>query len=143
MLIWDEFVNLLGRSKFDVKFVNISSDFHELPNIEESVLGDRKYYSFLQSGVLFLLENEVIDQIIFYATKDEGFSEYKGELPLSIDSSEDEAMQILGHPLDSGGGKIDPLMCHVDRWIRYENEGYTLHLQFNQNDRLSRITLMR
>lgn len=46
MLIWDEFVNLLGRSKFDVKFVNISSDFHELPNIEESVLGDRKYYSF-------------------------------------------------------------------------------------------------
>ncbi|CCF10792.1 filamentous hemagglutinin family outer membrane protein [Pantoea ananatis LMG 5342] len=143
MLIWDEFVNLLGRSKFDVKFVNISSDFHELPNIEESVLGDRKYYSFLQSGVLFLLEGEVIDQITFYTTKDESFSEYKGELPLSTDSSEDEAMQILGHPLDSGGGKIDPLMGHIDRWIRYENEGYTLHLQFNQNDRLSRITLMR
>ncbi|MDJ0035757.1 hypothetical protein QM637_07895 [Pantoea allii] len=143
MLIWDEFVKLLGRSKSDIKFINISSDFHELPNVEESVLGDRKYYSFLKSGVLFLLEDEVIDQITFYATKDEGFSEYKGELPLSIDSSEDEAMQILGHPLDSGGGKIDALMGYIDRWIRYEKEGYTLHLQFNQNDSLSRVTLMR
>jgi len=143
MLIWDEFVKFLGRSKFDIKFVNISSDFHELPNIEGSVLGDRKYYSFLQSGVLFLLEAEVIEQITFYATKDEGFSEYKGELPLSIDSSEDEAMQILGHPLDSGGEEIDALMGYIDRWIRYEKEGYTLHLQFNQNDRLSRVTLMR
>ncbi|WP_191938601.1 hypothetical protein IFU37_007970 [Pantoea agglomerans] len=143
MLMWDEFIKLLGCKKFDDDFINISSDFNELPTIEESVLGDRSYYSFLQSGVLFLLEDKIIDQITFYATKDEGFSEYEGDLPLSIDSSEHKAVQMLGHPLDSGGGKMDALMGYIDRWIRYEKEGYKLHLQFNQNDRLSRVTLMR
>lgn len=143
MLIWNEFIKLLGCSKFDGKFINISSYFNELPQTEESVLGDRNYYSFLQSGVLFLLEDEVVDQITFYAKKDEGFSEYKGELPISIDSSEYEAVQILGQPLASGGGKMDALMGYIDRWIKYEKEGYALHLQFNQNDNLSRVTLMR
>lgn len=143
MLIWNEFIKLLGCSKFDGKFINISSYFNELPKAEESVLGDRNYYSFLQSGVLFLLEDEVVDQITFYAKKDEGFSEYKGELPISIDSSEYEAVQILGQPLASGGGKMDALMGYIDRWIKYEKEEYALHLQFNQNDNLSRVTLMR
>nr|WP_314984263.1 hypothetical protein [uncultured Pantoea sp.] len=143
MLMWDEFINLLGCTRFNGKFINISTDFNELPEIEEGVLGDRSYYSFLQSGVLFLLEDKVIAQITFYAAKDEGFSEYEGGLPLSIDSSEHEAVQMLGHPLDSGGGKMDALMGYIDRWIRYEKEGYTLHLQFNQSDRLSRVTLMR
>ena len=143
MLIWNEFIKLLGCSKLDGKFIEISSDFNELPAIEESVLGDRNYYSFLHSGVSFLLEDEVVDQITFYAKKDEAFFEYKGELPVSIDSSEQEAVQILGWPLSSGGGKTDALMGYIDRWIKYENEEYSLHLQFNQNDNLSRVTIMR
>lgn len=143
MLIWNEFIKLLGCSKLDGKFINISSDFNELPKIEEGALGDRNYYSFLHSGVLFLLENEIVDQIVFYAKQDEGFSEYKGELPVSIDSSEREAVQILGHPSASGGGEMDALMGYIDRWVKYEKEGYALHLQFNQNDNLSRVTLMK
>ncbi|MCJ7926533.1 MAG: hypothetical protein MUW55_11480 [Pantoea vagans] len=143
MLMWDEFIKLLGCTKFYGNFINISTYFNELPKIDEGVLGDRSYYSFIQSGILFLLEDKVIDQITFYAKSDEGFSEYVGDLPLPIDSSEYEAVQMLGHPLVSGGGKMDALMGYIDRWIRYEKEGYTLHLQFNQNDRLSRVTLMR
>ncbi|MBL5966893.1 hypothetical protein [Lelliottia amnigena] len=143
MLIWNEFIKLLGCSKLDGKFIEISSDFNELPAIEESVLGDRNYYSFLHSGVLFLLEDEVVDQITFYAKQGEGFSEYKGELPVSINSSEHEAVQILGHPSASGGGKMDALMGYIDRWIKYEKDGYALHLQFNQNDNLSRVTLIK
>ncbi|MBL5922083.1 hypothetical protein I7V28_13390 [Lelliottia amnigena] len=143
MLIWNEFIKLLGCSKLDGKFIEISSDFNELPAIEESVLGDRNYYSFLHSGVLFLLEDEVVDQITFYAKQGEGFSEYKGELPVSINSSEHEAVQILGHPSASGGGKMDALMGYIDRWIKYEKDGYALRLQFNQNDNLSRVTLIK
>ena len=143
MLIWNEFIKLLGCSKLDGKFINISSIFNELPKIEEGVLGDRSYYSFLHSGALFLLESEVVDQITFYAKQGEGFSEYRGELPVSINSSEHEAVQMLGHPSVSGGGKMDALMGYIDRWIKYEKEGYALHLQFNQNDNLSRITLMK
>lgn len=143
MLIWNDFIKLLGCSKLDSEFINISSYFNELPTIEESVLGDRSYYSFLHSGVLFLLEDEVVDQITFYAKQDEGFSVYKGELPILIDSSEHEAIQILGHPLASGGGKMDSLMGYIGRWIKYEKEGYTLHLQFNYNDNLSKVTIMK
>ena len=143
MLIWNEFIKLLGCSKLDGKFIEISSDFNELPAIEESVLGDRNYYSFLHSGVSFLLEDEVVDQITFYAKQGEGFSEYKGELPVSINSSEHEAVQILGHPSASGGGKMDALTGYIDRWIKYEKDGYALHLQFNQNDNLSRVTLIK
>ena len=143
MLIWDEFIKLLGCSKLDGTFINISSNFNELPKIGEGVLGDRNYYSFLHSGVLFLLEDEVVDQIAFYAKQDEGFSEYKGELPLPINSSEFEVVQILGCPAASGGGKTDALMGYIARWIKYEKEGYALHLLFNQNDNLSRVTLMK
>ena len=143
MLIWNEFIKLLGCSKLDSEFINVSSNFNELPIIEKSILGDRNYYSFLHSGVLFLLEDEVVEQFTFYAKQDEGFSEYKGKLPVSIDSSEHEAVQILGRPLASGGGKMDALMGYIDRWIKYEKEGYFLHLQFNQNDNLSRVTLMK
>ncbi|MFK0591614.1 hypothetical protein ACISSX_26355, partial [Escherichia coli] len=76
MLIWNEFIKLLGCSKLDSEFINVSSNFNELPIIEKSILGDRNYYSFLHSGVLFLLEDEVVEQITFYAKQDEGFSEY-------------------------------------------------------------------
>ncbi|MGJ0193055.1 hypothetical protein ACR6A7_11990 [Pantoea sp. RRHST58] len=143
MLMWNEFIKLLGCSEFDSKFVIIANAFNELPRVEESVLGDRKYYSFLNSGVLFLLENEVVDQIVFYVKRDEGFSQYKGELPVSIDSSECEAIEILGSPLGSGGGKKDSLIGYIDRWIKYVKDEYALHLQFDQNDRLARVTLMR
>lgn len=60
MLIWNEFIKLLGCSIFDNKFINISISFNELPKNDEGVLGDRNYYSFLHSGVLFLLEDEII-----------------------------------------------------------------------------------
>ena len=143
MLVWNEFINVLGCSKLDKKFVNISKKFSELPKIDMGVLGDRDYYSFLRSGVLFLLEDKLVEQITFYIRQDEGFSEYKGELPVSIGSSEHDVVQILGHPSASGGGKMDALMGYIDRWIKYEKEEYALHLQFNKNNNLSRVTLMK
>lgn len=143
MLVWNEFIKLLGCSKLDDKFVNILSSFNQLPKIDRSILGGRDYYSFFYSGVLFLLEDEVVDQIYFYTKQDDGFSVYKGELPVKINSSEHEAIQILGYPSASGGGKMDTLMGYMARWIKYEKEGYTLHLQFNPSDNLSRVTLMK
>lgn len=143
MLMLDRFINLLGRSRLDDDFINVSSDFNELPKIEQGVLGDREYYSFLHSGVVFLLEEGVVEQIVFYVKQDEGFSEYRGELPVSIQSSVCEAVQVLGNPSASGGGKIDALMGYIDHWIKYEKEGYILHLQFNQKGILSRVTLMK
>jgi len=143
MLIWNRFIKLLGCSKADSEFVFFMRKLNELPEVEEDVLGDRSYYSFLNTGILFLLENEILEQVTFYAKQDEGFSEYKGELPVSVNASEHESIQILGNPSVSGGGKVDMLMGYIDRWIKYEKEDYTLHLQFNQNDNLSRVSIMK
>lgn len=143
MLTWDGFVEMLGCSKVNTKFIHLPQEFNELPNLDESVLGDRKYYSFFNSGVLFLLEDDLIDQIIFYVEADEGFSMYRGALPVPSGSSESEVTHLLGMPTFLGGGNTDMLLGYINRWIKYDKKGYFLHLQFNKNNVLCRVTLMR
>ncbi|CAM3590844.1 hypothetical protein RABR111495_01835 [Rahnella bruchi] len=140
MLPWNYFIEILGCSKFDDNFVELSEKFNELPSFDTGVLGDRNYYSFFQAGVLVLLENETVNQISFYIQPDEGFSAYKGALPFK--GLESEIIQLLGEPSASGGGKMDMLLGYINRWIKYEKEGYALHLQFDQNGKLCRASLM-
>ena len=54
MLMWNDFVEMLGCQKMDERFIHLSQEFNELPKRDESVLGDREYYSFIGSGILFL-----------------------------------------------------------------------------------------
>jgi len=142
MLIWNDFIEILGCSKYDEKFINIYNLFNELPVIDEGVLGDRCYYSFLKAGVLFLLENEMVEQVSFYIKSDEGFDVYKGELPIPVGGSESEITKLLGYPSITGGGKSDLLLGYINRWIKYEKDSYALHLQFDQNDLVCRASLM-
>lgn len=140
MLPWNYFIEILGCSKFDDKFVKLSEKFNELPSFDTGVLGDRNYYSFFQTGVLLLLENETVNQISFYIQPDERFSAYKGALPFK--GLESENIQLLGEPSASGGGKMDMLLGYINRWIKYEKEGYALHLQFDKNGKSCRASLM-
>ena len=66
MLAWNNLVEMLGCSKASNEFIYLPQKLNELPVFEEGVLGDRSYYSFFNSGVLFLLEDDVVNQIIFY-----------------------------------------------------------------------------
>lgn len=142
MLSWNSFIQILGCLKTDSSFINLPHIFNELPDFDEGVLGDRNYYSFFNSGVLFLLENERVNQISFYIQEDEGFSIYKGELPVPRNGQESEIIQWLGLPSSSGGGKLDKLIGYINRWIKYEKDSYAFHLQFDQNDLLCRVSLM-
>ncbi|WP_338479155.1 hypothetical protein VRB67_00770 [Pseudomonas trivialis] len=141
MLTWDGFVEVLGCSEADSKFVRLTQTLNELPNFEEGVLGDRRYYSFFSSGILLLLENNRVDQVVFYTRADEGFSIFKGQLPVPPDSSESKVIHLLGTPSSLGGGKLDMLLGYIDRWVKYEMGSYTLHFQFDKKDVLSRLTL--
>jgi len=143
MLTWDSFVKMLGCSRVNAEFIQLSQEFNELPNFEESVLGDRKYYSFLGSGILFLLEDDLVDQIFFYTEADEGFCIYRGELPVPRGCSESEIINLLGEPAYQGGGNADILLGYVNKWMKYERKIFSLHLQFNKNDVLCRVTLMK
>ncbi|MEM6160107.1 hypothetical protein AAH446_06045 [Erwinia sp. P6884] len=143
MLIWNDFIEMLGCSKHDEKFINLSSYFNELPSLDDGMLGDRNYYSFLKSGVLFLLENEVVEQISLYIQPGEGFNVYEGELPIPVDGSESEITKILGCPSTSGGWKIDMPLGYTNRWVKYEKRSYALHLQFSRNNKLCRVTIIK
>jgi len=143
MLTWNSFIDMLGVQKTDTRVVRLSQELNELPDIDESVLGDRTYYSFFRAGILLLIEDEQVDQISFYIEADEGFEKYKGELPFSAGHTESEIVGILGSPSSSGGGKTDTLLGYIDRWVKYDNDKYSLHLQFSQNNILRRATLAR
>lgn len=143
IMSWSELVGALGQTKNDNIFTRLLSKLKELPVYEEGVLGDRSYYSFFRSGILFLIENEKIDQISFYLKSEEGFSRYSGELPVLPAQSKEDVIQQLGPPSASGGGKTDKLLGYINSWIKYERDGYALHLQFDQNDKLSRVTIMQ
>ncbi|MCL2892094.1 MULTISPECIES: hypothetical protein [Pectobacteriaceae] len=143
MLAWNNLVEMLGCSKANNEFIYLPQKLNELPVFEEGVLGDRSYYSFFNSGILFLLEDDLVNQISLYMQADEGFSIYTGELPLPVNGRESEIIRVLGVPSESGGGKMDMLLGYINRWIKYKIENYTLHIQFDQNDKLCRVTLMQ
>ncbi|MGQ8707884.1 hypothetical protein ACUTSW_18120 [Serratia sp. TSA_198.1] len=145
MLGWNEFIKILGCSQLDRSFISLPQVMNELPIVEPDMLGIRHYYSFIHSGVLFLLENEKIDQISFFIEPSENFSKYNGELPVksASDRSENEIIDVLGPPSSSGGGeKADMLLGYMNRWIKYDENEYALHLEFNQSGALSKISLM-
>lgn len=145
MLKWLALIDMLGRSKHERNFILLAQIMNELPVIESDMLGIREYYSFYQSGVLFLVEREQIDQISFYIEPKDGFFQYKGESPIDNPShkSESDVIDLLGEPVFSGGGKHDLLLGYINRWVKYEKNGYNLHIEFNENDLLSKISVMK
>lgn len=140
MLMWNDLIEMLGCSKTSNEFAKLPSKIKVQPLFDEGVLGDRHYYSFFSSGILLLLEDDLINQIVLYMQAEEGFSLYTGELPVPANSLESYIIQLLGVPSATGGGKMDVLMGYLHRWIKYQMETHILHLQFNHNDQLCRVT---
>ena len=99
------------------------------------------YYSFLNAGILILVDDTCVSQISLFIEGSEGFSPYTGKLPFYGDN-ESSIVKELGIPLKSGGGKPDALLGYLNRWVKYELEEGYLHLEFNQNGELSKVTLM-
>ncbi|NTY88840.1 hypothetical protein FCH33_18880 [Serratia fonticola] len=142
MLGWIDFINMLGCSKLDGEIISLSQSLSEMPAVEPDMLGDRTYYSFFQSGILFLLEEGKVSQICFFITPSEGFSKYVGELPISGSATENEIITVLGEPSSTGGGKSDMLLGYIGRWIKYDKDNYALHIEFNQSALLSKVSLL-
>ncbi|WP_232832644.1 hypothetical protein [Photorhabdus sp. CRCIA-P01] len=144
MLKLQEIITLLGCSKLDHRFVLLAQEVNEIPDVSPDILGERIYYSFYNSGILLLLENNILDQITFFIEPSEGFTGYIGELPEGIELKEKESKVIesIGEPTSSGGGKPDMLLGYINRWIKYVRDNYVLHIEFNQNNFISKLSLM-
>lgn len=144
MIKWSNFTSKLGCLREDLFFSSLTVELGEEPTIENDMLGVRTYYSFSGSGILCLFENEVFEQVSFFIQPHGNFSAYKGGLPeyLIKSNEEDSIVKSMGSPSSSGGGKEDMLIGYINRWIKYVNEGYSLHMEFNKNKVLRKITFM-
>ncbi|MDE9460197.1 hypothetical protein KKJ03_01975 [Xenorhabdus bovienii] len=135
---------MLGGSKLDRRFVLLAQKVNEVPDVSPDILGEMIYYSFYQSGILLLLESNILDQITFFIEPSEGFTGYIGELPEDIElkEKESEVIAAMGAPISSGGGKPDMLLGYINRWIKYIRDNYVLHIEFNKNSFISKLSLM-
>ncbi|WP_241509964.1 hypothetical protein [Photorhabdus laumondii] len=144
MLKLQEIIALLGCSKLDRRFVLLAQEINEMPDVSPDTLGERIYYSFYSSGILLLLENNIIEQITFFIEPSEGFTGYIGELPegIKLKGKDLEIIEIMGTPTSSGGGKPDMLLGYINRWVKYVRDNYILHIEFNKRNFISKLSLM-
>ncbi|CAQ85084.1 MULTISPECIES: hypothetical protein [Photorhabdus] len=150
MVDWMQFINALGTTEVSKKFYDLNlaieenAQLYEDPSEYNDPIGHTKYYKYPHSGLEIGFRKDVLNHIHFYFNENEGYSIFKGNLMFGINSewSEIEIIQALGEPSTNGGGKIDILLGYINRWIKYENEKYALHLQFDQNNFLYQATLM-
>lgn len=142
MLDWKELKKILGCEKTDSKFISLPQKIGVLPNISSDILGEVTYYSFFDQGILLLTDEKNVTQISLFIEPSEGFASYTNELPV-YGNMENSIIDELGMPIKSGGGKPDPLLGYLNRWIKYKiKEGY-MHMEFNQSGRLDKLSLMK
>lgn len=142
MLKWKELKEILGCEKTEGKFISLPQMIGALPNISSDMLGEVTYYSFFDEGVLLLIDEKSVTQISVFIEPSEGFSSYKNEVPMHGDI-ESDIIDELGVPFKSGGGKPDPLLGYLNRWIKYKIEEGYMHMEFNQSGKLDKLSLMK
>ncbi|MDA8480880.1 hypothetical protein NNO04_19535 [Citrobacter sp. Awk 4] len=147
---WTTFINSLGKSESSKEFVELNNSIGEFPISSEDPaeyndpVGHTKYVKYPNSGLEIGFRKGVVSHVHFYFDRYEGYGVFKGKLLSGIGSgwSEKSVIQELGPPSFSGEGKMDMLLGYINKWAKYEQEGYALHLQYDQNDQLCRSTLM-
>lgn len=141
---WDDFVAAVGGSENSVVLGNLIKNINEIPVVELSPLGDRKYFSLFSSGVLFVIENGRVVQISFFIQPHDGFFTFRGDLPGGMNSAwvEEDIVSLLGSPVSAGGGRQDLLIGFVHRWIKYKLDGIYLHIELSKDSKLRKLSLM-
>ncbi|WP_336287219.1 hypothetical protein [Cronobacter dublinensis] len=136
------FESLLGVDKKDVAFTDFLGSIRDKPEIDQSFLGDRIYFSFLKAGFFMLIEDNRVTQITFYLEEKDGFSKCFLELPTFLNGGKATAMSNLGTPSATGGGIDDKLIGYINKWIKYEYAEHELHLEYDGKDNLVKISLI-
>lgn len=121
-----------------IKF--IGAGFVETPSIIEQ----NYYFEFFTAGVSFNFERECLVQISIYLEPEGSYEPFKGDVfdvePLNeIDFNFVES--ILGSPQASGGGE-GAFIGHINRWIKYDLNGFSINFEFNENEFLSVVHLI-
>ncbi|WP_241645606.1 hypothetical protein [Rosenbergiella metrosideri] len=150
MFGWIKLIESLGKDEKSNEFLELNNAIGEVPLITEDPeeyndpIAHTKYYKYLQSGLEIGFRKGIVNHIHFYFDEYEGYAPFQGKLLSEICSGWDEKsiLKTLGKPSANGGGKSDMLLGYLNRWVKYDKEGYALHLQFDQSDVLCRASLI-
>lgn len=151
MIEWIKFVYSLGKKENSVEFMALCSAIRESAKISEDPdgyndpVGKTKYFKFPKSGIEIGFRHNQLSHVHFYFESEDGYSPFLSLLQSGIGSgvSEHDVIQKLGSPTLRGGGKMDLLLGYINKWIKYDLEGFSINFQFNKHEVLCRATLMK
>jgi hypothetical protein len=139
---------LVGLTKKEPLLAAFLASLNSHPQTDRCEDDEFYYDSYRDLGMSFLFEGspEFLSAIFLYADGVDGYEEYKGSLPNSLNFSDtrQDVLQRLGQPAKSGGNKYSDLMGEViPHWGKYHIEDYHLHITFGRSEeRISLVTLM-
>ncbi|WP_308694561.1 hypothetical protein [Xanthomonas albilineans] len=148
-LSWSDFIGALGKDESGVEFRKLISNFDENPVISNTPEeyndpeGRTKFYKFLKSGVELGIRSGKLNHIHFFMRGHEGFLPYSGHiLDFNIKGCDyQEILKKFGRPKDFGGGRQDPLIGYVNKWISYDIDLFKIHVEFSLDEKIWKVTL--
>ena len=146
---WKRYVDAIGIEENGKYFSELIVDMLEDPVVEDDPIGIddfgwTRHYKFMKLGVEMGFRRELLNHIHFFLESDSVYDGYVGDLGgIGYEWDEGVLIENLGVPNRSGGGKYDPLIGYVRKWVKYQMKGYSIHIEFSDSHRISQVSLMK
>lgn len=147
---WSDFVRALGQDEGGSIITDLCRELGEPPAISETPdsyndpEGKTKFYKFIKSGLELGFRSGKLNHIHFFVQRHEGYSAYKKDMLGRIAQTwrVQDVIAVLGPPTKEASSKFDMLIGYVQRWLKYEFETYALGMEFSEDSRLWKVTLI-
>ncbi|MGC5796111.1 hypothetical protein [Sphingomonas sp. NFX23] len=147
---WPGFIRALGCKRDSTAvndmFVALGDTpaISETPAIYDDPQGRTLFCKFIGSGLEFGFRAETLSHVHVFVQSHEGYSAYDADM---LDQSAQalnryEIIKHLGPAQDEAPGRSDALIGHTHGWARYAFDTYDLRMEFSDDGRLWKATLM-
>ena len=150
MNTWLDFVRALGQDESSSIVTDLCREVGEPPAVSETPdsyndpEGKTKFFKFIKSGLELGFRSGKLNHIHFFVQRHKGYSAYKADV-LGRTAQTWRVQDIiaeLGPPTKEVPGKADMLLGYIRSWLKYEFQPYALRMEFSEDGRLWKVTLM-
>ncbi|WP_083251874.1 MULTISPECIES: hypothetical protein [Pseudomonas] len=150
MKTWSDFVRALGQDEGSSIVTDLCREVGEPPAVSETPdsyndpEGKTKFYKFIRSGLEFGFRSGRLNHIHFFVQRHEGYSAYEADVLGRIAQTwrVQDVIAALGPPTKEVPGKADILIGYIQSWLKYDFKTYALRMEFSEDGRLWKVTLM-
>jgi hypothetical protein len=150
MNAWSDYIKALGQDEHCSMIMGLWRKLEEPPIILETPSdyndpdGKTRFYKFIETGLEFGFRSERLNHIHFFIQPHEGYSAYSADV-LGRPAKKwtvQEAVKELGPADKSAPARIDMLIGPVQQWAKYEFPTHDLRMEFSDDGRLWKVTLV-